>query len=165
MRGLKRLFLSLDSIFENAAIVSLIVMIVIVTLQVFTRKLFNFVFFWSEEVTLVLLCWFSFMGIAIGFREKLHLAIDSITNMMPAWVNKVIDKAVLLSTIAFGYFLLKYGWDFTVLMADSTLPATKMSNSWFYAVMPLTGLMIIIYAVLQILGIETKRHNVGGGGH
>ncbi|MGQ7277295.1 TRAP transporter small permease subunit [Brevibacillus thermoruber] len=32
-------------------------------MQVFTRKLFNFVFFWSEEVTLLLLGWLAFMGL------------------------------------------------------------------------------------------------------
>ncbi|WP_416358653.1 TRAP transporter small permease subunit [Brevibacillus thermoruber] len=41
------------------------------TMQVFTRKLFNFVFFWSEEVTLLLLGWLAFMGIALGFRENI----------------------------------------------------------------------------------------------
>ncbi|WP_042460664.1 TRAP transporter small permease [Neobacillus dielmonensis] len=165
MNGLKRVFLFLDSLFEKVAIGSLIVMIVIVTLQVFTRKLFNYVISWSEEVTLLLLCWFSFMGIAIGVREKLHLSIESFTEKLPPFVLKVIDKIVLLATIAFGLYLLKYGWDFTVLMKDSTLPATKLSNSWAYAVMPITGFMMIVYAFLQFIGIDTRRHKIEGSGH
>ncbi|MFJ5624130.1 TRAP transporter small permease [Peribacillus loiseleuriae] len=165
MKGLKRFCLFIDSLFEKVAIGSLIVMIIIVTLQVFTRKLFNFVLFWSEEVTLLLLCWFSFMGIAIGIREKLHLAIESFTAKLPPAANKVIDKLVALGTIAFAVFLIKYGWDFTVLMSTSTLPATKLSNAWEYAVMPITGFMMIIYAFLQLIGIDTRRHNVEGGGH
>lgn len=165
MKGLKRFCLGIDRLFENVAIWSLVVMIVIVTLQVTTRKLFNFVFFWSEEITLLLLVWFSFMGIAIGVREHLHLAVDSFTVMLPKSVNKVIDKVVSIATILFGLYLVKYGWDFTQLMVGSTLPATKMSNSIFYAVMPVSGVMMCIYAFLQLLGIETKRHNVGEGGH
>nr|WP_254776785.1 TRAP transporter small permease subunit [Paenibacillus sp. yr247] len=47
-----------------------------------TRKLFDFVFFWSEEVTMLLLIRFSFMGIAIGFREKLYLGIDPFTHKL-----------------------------------------------------------------------------------
>ena len=165
MKGLKRICLMIDSLFEKVAIGSLILMIIIVTLQVFTRKLFNFVLFWSEEVTLLLLCWFSFMGIAIGVREKLHLSIESFTAKLPPVANMVIDKIVLLSTMAFGFYLLKYGWDFTVLMGGSTLPATKLSNGWEYAVMPITGFMMIIYAFLQLIGIDTRRHNIEGGGH
>lgn len=165
MKGLKRACLFIDSLFEKVALGSLIVMIIIVTLQVFTRKLFNFVLFWSEEVTLLLLCWFSFMGIAIGVREKLHLAIESFTAKLPPAGIKVLDKLVALGTMAFALYLIKYGWDFTVLMSDATLPATKLSNAWEYAVMPITGVMMIIYAFLQLIGIDTRRHNVEGGGH
>src|SRR4051812_23661153 len=94
VKVLKRLALAIDTFFENLALLSLLSMVLIVTLQVFTRKLFNFVFFWSEEVTLLLLVWFSFMGIAIGFREKLHLAIDSFTHLLPKAVNRVLDKII-----------------------------------------------------------------------
>ncbi|UJF34854.1 TRAP transporter small permease [Paenibacillus hexagrammi] len=166
MKALKRIALFIDSFFENFAQVSLLVMILIVTVQVITRKLFNHVFFWSEEVTMVLLIWFSFMGIAVGFREKLHLAIDSFTVKLPPSVNKVIDKVVSVGCIAFGIYLVKYGWDFTILMKDSTLPATKLPNSVFYAVMPLTGIMVCIYSFLQLLGIHTNRHKgMEEGGH
>ncbi|ULT57311.1 TRAP transporter small permease [Neobacillus drentensis] len=165
MKALKRFCLFIDSLFEKVAIGSLIAMIIIVTLQVFTRKLFNFVLFWSEEVTLLLLCWFSFMGIAIGVREKLHLAIESFTAKLPPAIINIIEKLVSLATMAFGWYLLKYGWDFTVLMGDSTLPATKLSNAWEYAVMPITGFMMIIYAFLQLIGVDTRRHNIEGGGH
>jgi TRAP-type transport system small permease protein len=166
MKTIKKAALIIDSFFENIAQISLLTMIIIVTVQVITRKLFNFVIFWSEEVTMVLLIWFSFMGIAIGFREKLHLAIDSFTAKWPKQVITWIDRLVDLGGLAFGIYLIKYGWDFTVLMSDSTLPATHMSNSMFYAVMPVSGIMISLYSLLQLLGIETKRHqDIEEGGH
>jgi TRAP-type C4-dicarboxylate transport system permease small subunit len=166
MKTIKKIGLMVDSFFENFAIISLLTMIIIVTVQVITRKLFNFVLFWSEEVTMVLLIWFSFMGIAIGFREKLHLAIDSFTAKLPRRVIFWIDRFVNLGSLGFGIYLVKYGWDFTVLMNDSTLPATHMSNSMFYAVMPVSGIMISLYSILHLLGFETKRHqDIEEGGH
>ncbi|TXK81474.1 TRAP transporter small permease [Paenibacillus sp. N3.4] len=166
MKIITRILLSIDSFFENFAQASLLTMILIVTVQVITRKLFNYVFHWSEEITMVLLIWFSFMGIAIGFREKLHLAIDSFTVKLPKSVNNVIDKLVSIGSIAFGIYLIKYGWDFAVLMNSSTLPATKLPNSVFYAVMPLTGVMICVYTILQLFGVNTKRHHgIEEGGH
>jgi TRAP-type C4-dicarboxylate transport system permease small subunit len=85
---LRRIAVTIDSIFETGAILALLAMILIVTTQVFTRKLFNFVFFWSEEITLLLLGWFSFMGMAIGFREGLHMGMDSFTECLPRWFNR-----------------------------------------------------------------------------
>jgi TRAP-type transport system small permease protein len=71
VRYLKKIGLLIDSIFVNAGLLALLSLVVIVTMQLFTRKLFNFVFFWSEEVTLLLLGWLAFMGIALGFRENI----------------------------------------------------------------------------------------------
>ncbi|TBL81719.1 TRAP transporter small permease [Paenibacillus thalictri] len=159
MKTLKRIALLIDSFFENFALVALASMTIIVTIQVITRKLFNHVFFWSEEITLLLMVWFSFMGIAIGFREKLHMAMDSVTKFFPKIVNRVLDKVINICIFLFGLYLVVNGWDFTVLMNESTLPATQMPNSVLYAVMPLTGVMICVYSFLQFIGIDTIRHH------
>jgi TRAP-type C4-dicarboxylate transport system permease small subunit len=134
-------------------------MTIIVTIQVITRKLFNHVFFWSEEVTLLLMVWFSFMGIAIGFREKLHMSMDSLTKYFPKRVNFILDKIIDVCIFLFGLYLIVNGWQFTVLMNDSTLPATQLPNSVQYAVMPITGVMICVYSFLQFIGINTIRHH------
>lgn len=158
MKFIKKAGLWIDTIFEKAALLSLVALILVVTTQVMTRKLFNFVFFWSEEVTLLLLAWFAFMSIAIGFREYIHLGIDSFTNLFSKKFNKVWDKVIMLSTLAFGMYLVIQGWDFTVLMMDSTLPATKLPSSVTYLAMPITGMMISGYALLHLFNIQTTRH-------
>ncbi|WP_246314037.1 TRAP transporter small permease [Paenibacillus foliorum] len=155
---MKRIALSIDSFFENFSMVALLAMILIVTVQVMTRKLFNFVLYWSEEVTLLLLVWFSFLGIAIGFREKLHMAIDTFTSKLPPRWNWVLDRFIYASTFAFGVYLVISGAEFTVLMNESTLAATKLPNSVIYVIMPITGVLVCIYSFLQFIGIETKRH-------
>lgn len=158
MKKIKELALLIDTVFESAALIGLTSMILVVTTQVMTRKLFNFVFFWSEEVTLLLLVWFSFMGMAIGFREGLHLGMDSLVDMLPAKVVKRIELFIEVCVLCFGVYLIVYGWEFTVLMHDSTLPATKLPNSTLYIVMPITGIMICAYSLLHITNINTKRH-------
>ncbi|MDF2568429.1 MAG: Tripartite ATP-independent periplasmic transporter, DctQ component [Sporomusa sp.] len=158
MEVLKKIALAIDTLFESIALLGLSSMILIVIAQVMTRKLFNFVFFWSEEVTLLLLVWFAFMGMAIGFREDLHLGVDSFTAFLPDIVNRVLDKIIGLSIFAFGMYFIVYGWEFTVMMNESTLAATKLPNSILYLVMPVTGVMTCAYAALQVAGINTKRH-------
>jgi TRAP-type C4-dicarboxylate transport system permease small subunit len=162
--GWKKALLAIDSFVESFCLLSMLTMVIIVSVQVVTRKLFNFVFFWSEEVTLLLLAWFAFMGIAIGCRENLHLAMDVIENFSSKKFIHILDKFIEAATFIFGVYLIIYGWEFTVLMSESTLPATKLPNSALYVVMPLTGVMTCAYSLLQLMGIDTKRHkNLGGG--
>ena len=165
MTGIKRLLLAIDSMVESFCLLSILTMVIIVSIQVVTRKVFNFVFFWSEEVTLLLLAWFSFMGIAIGFREGLHLEMDLLEGFVSKKIIFALDKLIQASTFLFGLYLIIYGWSFTSLMAESTLPATKLPNSALYIVMPLTGVMCCAYAIAHLMGIDTKRHkNLGGEG-
>lgn len=158
MHIIKRLLTATDRTLEGFAVLCLLAMILIVTMQVFTRKLFNFVFFWSEEITLLLLAWFSYMGIAIGFREKLHMNMDMIENFVSRRAIRVMDRIIDACTFAFGLYLIISGWDFTVLMHESTLPATKLPNSTLYVIMPVTGVMTCAYSALQFFGKDTRRY-------
>jgi len=157
-RTIRAAALIIDRIVEGFALSALAAMTLIVTMQVITRKLFNFVFFWSEEITLLLLIWFAILGIAIGFREKLHLSMDAFMNRFPASVNKILDKIIGSCTFLFGVYLIVYGWDFTVMMHANIMTATEWPVSVMYVVMPITGVMVCFYAILDLLGINTIRY-------
>jgi TRAP-type C4-dicarboxylate transport system permease small subunit len=181
---IKRVLIQIDKVIERIAVGMLVAMILIVFVQVVGRKLLGvlvvessegvaangftrlfgrlipglkWILVRSEEVTLLCLTWFSFMGIAIGFRERIHLSMDMIASILPKRVNWVLDKLIDLTTFAFGLYLVVYGWEFTALMAESTLAATKLPNAVQYAVMPITGVLTCIYSALQLLGHDLRR--------
>ncbi len=156
--GAKRFFLAVDRIIEGFCIALLVLMILIVFTAVITRKVFHFMFAWSEEVTLLCLTWFTFMGIAIGFRERLHLGMD-IFEKLPAGVLKWLDRLVDAVTFLFGLYLVVYGWDFTMMMRGSVLAATQLPNVVQYVVMPITGVLTCVYSALQLLGHDLRRYN------
>lgn len=156
--SLSRFFIRIDKSIEVFSILLIIAMVLIVFTQVMTRKLFNFVFFWSEEVTLLCLTWFSFIGIAIGFREKLHIGMDMVENILPRTALTILDRVIDAATFGFGLYMVVYGTQFSILMSESTLPATKLPNSVQYIVVPFTGVLCCIYATLQFLGKNTQRY-------
>ena len=153
-----RFFLMVDKIIEGFAITLLVAMILIVFVAVVTRKIFGFVFAWSEEVTLLCLTWFTFMGIAIGFRERLHLGMD-LFEKLPKKLLDASDKLVDFVTFFFGLYLVVYGWDFALMMRGSILAATELPNLIQYIVMPITGVLTCVYSVLQLLGRDLRRYH------
>jgi TRAP-type transport system small permease protein len=156
--SLKRFFLTVDKVIEGFCIALLVLMIVIVFVAVITRKLFHFMFAWSEEVTLLCLTWFTFMGIAIGFRERLHLGMD-LFEKLPEKALRVLDRLIDAVTFIFGLYLIFYGWDFTMMMRGSILAATRLPNVVQYVVMPITGVLTCVYSALQLLGHDLRRYN------
>jgi TRAP-type transport system small permease protein len=163
-------FILLDKIIEGISIAMMVSMIILVFIKVLFRKMFGFfpdntviksinsTLFWSDELTMLFLTWFTFIGIGIGFREKLHLAMDMIESFTPKIFITILDYIILICTFLFGIYMFVFGGSLTLQMADSTLPTTKISNAWQYVVVPLTGLMCCAYSVIQIFGIDTRRY-------
>jgi TRAP-type transport system small permease protein len=159
--GVRSFFLAIDKVIDGFCIVLLVAMILIVVMAVITRKGFGWMFGWSEEITLLCLTWFTFMGIAVGFRERLHLSMEMIDiDKLPPKVLWISDRFIDLVTFFFGLYLVIYGWNFAMMMRGSILSATEMPNLVQYIVMPITGVMTCVYAALQFLGHDLRRYNV-----
>jgi TRAP-type C4-dicarboxylate transport system permease small subunit len=157
--GVRSFFLTIDKLVDLFCIILLVAMILIVVMAVITRKGFGWMFGWSEEITLLCLTWFTFMGIAIGFRERLHLSME-IVEKLPPKLLLISDRFIDLVTFFFGLYLLIYGWNFAMMMRGSILAATQMPNLVQYIVMPITGVLTCVYAGLQFMGRDLRRYNV-----
>lgn len=157
--GFRSFFLTIDKLVDVFCIILLVAMILIVVMAVVTRKGFGWMFGWSEEITLLCLTWFTFMGIAIGFRERLHLSME-IVEKLPPKLLRVSNRFIDLVTFFFGLYLVIYGWNFAMMMRGSILAATQMPNLVQYIVMPITGVLTCVYSGLQFFGRDLRRYNV-----
>jgi len=150
-----RAFLLVDKVIEGYAIALLVFLILNVFTAVIMRRVLGHMFPWSEEVSLLSLTWFSFMGIAIGFRENLHLGMDLLDSLLPPRVIVVWDKVIDVVVLGFGLYLTYYGLEFTL----KTLAITGWPNMVQYIVIPITGAMTCVYSVLRFLGFDLRRYN------
>lgn len=154
-----KFFLILDKIIEAYAIGLLVFLILNVFAAVIMRRFLGHMFPWSEEISLLSLTWFSFMGIAIGFREKLHLGMDLLDHYLPAKVIAIWDRVIDLVVFCFGVYLTYFGAEFTLKMGTSTLAITGWPNMVQYIVMPITGVLTCVYSLLRFLGFDLRRYN------
>ena len=157
MQRLRRLLGRLDASFEYLGLGFLAAMVLIVTWQVFSRAIFNTSPSWSEEVSRLLMVWVAFLGIAIGVRERVHIAVGVFVNRLPEAVQVWVQRLIYALLFAFGLYLLVQGWQFTLETSQATLPSTGWPRSALYAVMPISGFMICVYTALQALGVQTAR--------
>lgn len=157
MQRLRRLLGRLDAPFEYLGLGFLAAMVLIVTWQVFSRAIFNTAPFWSEEVSRILMIWVAFLGIAIGFRERVHIAVGMFVDKLPMGVQSWVQRLIYALMFAFGLYLLVQGSQFTLETSQATLPSTGWPRSTLYAVMPISGFMICVYTILQALGVRTER--------
>lgn len=163
VQGIKNFCRRLDTLFEYFVLACLVAMVVVVITQVFLREVFNFSLVWTEETSRILMVWLGFLGIAIGFRERAHIAIEFFVQRLPDGIQTMVFRFVQAAVFVFGLYLLVQGLQFTIQTSGATLPSTGLPRSVLYVVMPITGLMVCIYTALQAVGIETERHHLAVG--
>ena len=155
--------LSIDKAFEELSKIMLLAMIVIVCFQVFARKLFSYTPTWSLDVTIFLLIWFSFLGIAMGFRERIHLAFTSIEFSEKA--NFYIEKLISIFEIIFSLILIVYGTKLMLNDFGQIIPTMgNLPVAYRTLAVPVSGVLILFYGIFQLFGVDLKRHK-GLGGH
>ena len=164
VKGVVSLLLFIDKAFEELSKVLLLTMIVIVCFQVFARKLFSYTPTWSLDITIFLLIWFSFLGIAMGFRERIHLAFTSID--FSEKTNYLIEKLIPIFEIIFALILIVYGSKLMLNDFGQTIPTMgDLPIAYRTLAIPVSGVLILFYGVFQFFGVNLKRHKGLGGGH
>lgn len=132
------------------------IMVALVAYQVFGRYVLKQTPAWTEETVLLCLTTFGFLSIATGFIHGSHLSVDILDAHLPPRIRFVLDRLNQLLVIGFGFFLLVYGYRFTVLTWSSRLPVTGLPNGLQYLIVPVTGLVIIVGGLFMLIGIEKE---------
>lgn len=147
MKVLKTVKKSLDNLLLFSSLTMLGIMVLVIIIQVFSRQIIGNTPSWSEELSRTLFVWVSFLGIAYGFKEKLHIALGLIVNMMPDKMQDVFDYIAKGIVIIFGITMIYYGWDFMILMGGSRMPGIGLPSSVLYASIPISGFFITLYGI------------------
>ncbi len=155
----------LDSVFSwvlKLAMVLLVAMVIIVFTNVVLRYGFKSGIRWAEEMSLVIVIWFTFISMALGVKENLHINISLLPRKLGYNFFVVLDLLKNGLQVFLGSILVIYGWRLTVNGHKSRLPATHIPNSVNYLVLPIVGIFIILYAALYFYEDLKKFHKRGG---
>ena len=133
-------------------IVLMVAMTAAIFTQVFSRYVLQDSIPWTEEVARYILVYITFVGGALAVFENTHLKVELVVDLLsPRWQRGLhLFSASLIAMTAI--LLIYYGGRFTWLSRNTISPAIDQPLSWIYAVMPLAGVLMLIFAVLQIAG-------------
>lgn len=142
----------INRLFELIGMIFIVAMILIISSQVFTRYFFGVTPRWSEEVALMLMVWFAFIGISIGVKRESHLSIEYFVSLLSEKNQEIVKKIGHVFILLSGLFLLYFGGLLVKHTSTSTLPATQLPSSYLYIMVPIAGFLIFLYSIPKILG-------------
>jgi TRAP-type C4-dicarboxylate transport system permease small subunit len=146
----KKIVNRICDVFELIAAVCLAAMVVAVVIQVVGRYVFSNTPGWSEELPRQFMIIFSFIGLAIGVRYKIHIALTVVVDNLNRKAKlpiEIFGKALIL---LLGIMMsVNMGPYFTKLRYNR-LPGTGLPVGWMYVVPTAIGILTALVAAYQI---------------
>lgn len=138
--------------------VLLVAMALIISANVFMRYVLNSGLRWSEEIALVLVVWFTFISMAMGVKNHLHIHMNLLPSNLPPSIDKLLMKLENLLMLGCGVVFLVYGSILTRFTMQSILPGTGLPAGIMYIVMPIASVPIIYDSIRELVKGREEPH-------
>lgn len=145
--------------------VSFLVMVILTCWQVFTRYILQNPSSWSEEMVSYLFAWMSLFGASLMVGERGHMNIPILVERLGIKgrvIFSVLEEVV--GGIFSGVILIYGGIQITSLAMGQMTSALGVPIGIFYVVLPISGGLNVIYAILNIIDITTNPNQLGEEG-
>ena len=151
---MEKLRTTLDRVLELLAGLSMAVMVLLTTYQVIVRYIFSAPSTWSEELVGYIFGWSTLFGATIVSGERGHMNIPILVDRMNPPLRKAFH--ILWEVVAFVFsaaILVFGGIQVSNLAMGQQTSSLGVAVGVFYWAMPICGVVILLYSVLNIVGI------------
>ncbi len=125
---------------------------------VFTRYVYGNQADWSEELAKFLLIWVGLLGAAYASGQKLHLTIDLITDSLSPTGKNRLALLINVLIILFAFSVLVIGGGNLMYITNilgQTSPALQLPMYLVYLVVPISGVLVVVYRWMDISNRST----------
>jgi len=133
----------------SVAVVFFAAMVTAVLLGIFFRYIVRDPLQWTEELARFLMLWTGFLAMNVAMHHQMHLKIDSLINVLPAWLRNILGYIcdILIGLFLFVLTVKGYAMTKNTMMLASSM---KLSMFWIYMAVPLGAFLTLIQLVLQV---------------
>ncbi len=155
MNSLRKLLNQLLNILAGG---SFLAMVILTCWQVLTRYVLKNPSSWSEELVSYLFAWMALLGSSLVVGERGHMNIPLLMDRLNPDARKCL--AIFSEIVAFlfaGIILVFGGVQITSLAMGQMTSSLGIAIGFFYLVLPISGILNIIYTILNIVEILTEK--------
>ncbi len=147
---MSRLIFALDTVLRLALLVLAVSMLITVVWQVISRYALSSPSSVTEEIARFQLIWLGLLGAAYTFRQRMHVGIDIFTSTLQGKSRVVAEISALIASLIFSIVILIFGGLKLVVLThelQQTSAALEIRLSFVYLALPISGVLIAIYAL------------------
>lgn len=134
-------------------------LIILVFFQFLSRYVFDYSLSWAQELSRYLLIWLAWISVSFTIREKKHIRVETLKELLPPKGQIVVEIIVLFLWSIFAIFLAVIGMQF-VLSIESSGQGSPMMGipMWLvYVILPLAGVLMFLRLIQQFVLLTKKK--------
>lgn len=116
---------------------------------VFGRYVLNATPTWVEQLALLLVCYITYLGAAVGIHENTHLGVTIFRDMMGVSVGNILKLIIDIVLSIFGLIMLVASIELVQFGWDTLLPMLNIPESFRSLSAALCGGLVFVFAGLR----------------
>jgi len=131
--------------------VALVAITLVIPYGVFMRYVMNSASSWPEPFSVLAMVLFSFVGGAAAYRANVHIAVQMLTDAVPARARRALLLVADLAMVATALFMIVYGTQLVRATWNQTIAEfPTLSVGITYLPIPLGGLFTLLFLVERL---------------
>lgn len=151
----------ISKVIITVANISLLSITILVTIEVFSRKLFNVSFIFVTSLTSIFFPWLVFLAIILITEANEHIAVNYFFNKLNDKAKKYAALFNRLVMIIFSVFMTISSYKLTVDVTNINIPVINISRSWLYSSMVVAFSVTSVILIIQFISIARNKE-IGG---
>lgn len=151
---MEKIYLTLNRIIETFLVVIFGLLVIDVVWQVVSRYVVGQSSSFTEEFARFSLIWLTVLGAAyINGSKEGHLSMDFLLSKLPAEKRAKRQKVIQILMALFALIVMVLGGGnlvYTTLTLGQTSSALQVPLGYVYAIVPISGVMIIFFSIYNI---------------
>lgn len=144
---------TLDKIIDSISSILLVVTSILVFTQAILRYFFSYSIHWSEEVSLLMIVWFIFLGCSVAAKEGAHISMDMLDNILPDKGRQIISVIINIISVGFCVIIVYAGIGMVknAIELDSMATSIEMPLWIAYTSVPVGMTLMLIQYIFKLV--------------
>lgn len=108
---------------------------------------------WATEFSCYLFIWMTMLGSAVASKYVMHIGVDILVERLKGKIRKIVMLMSHLLFLAGLIIFIIAGLQYTLQQIPNFTVTMEISKAWFYVSMPICGVLMAYYTLVQLLEI------------
>lgn len=155
--------IKVESIYEMLAFFIMVLLILIIFIQVFSRRFLSTIPAWStQETASLLLMWLVAIGASLAAAKNSHLAMNYLVDKLSNRLKKIVELGIYVFVTIFLVIVAIFSFDLAWANRSSTTPRLDISMFWlqisiFVGAVTMSGYYVVhLWHTIKMLTVKNK---------